>query len=117
MIINNVGRKGAIFGDGIMLRSKAFPISHAFKYRGRVAIISDILKTIRDSSGKWKRKTQIMQSANLNYDQVNKYLALLTSYGYIEAERSEIHRGFIYRATSKGLNFVRFLEAENFRLR
>ena len=90
---------------------------HGFKYRDRVSIISDILKTVKGSSRKGKRKTQIMQSANLNYDQVNKYLALLISNGYIEAERSEIRRGPVYRATSKGLDFVKFLEAENLRLR
>jgi len=87
-----------------------------FKYRDRVSIISDILKTVKNSSSKGKRKTQIMQSANLNYDQVNKYLALLISNGYIEKERSEIHGGLVYRATGKGLNFVRFFEAENLRL-
>jgi len=87
-----------------------------FKYRDRVSIISDILMTVKDSSGKGRRKTQIMQSANLNFDQVNKYLAWLISNGYIEAEHSEIHRGPMYRATSKGLNFVKFLEAEHLRL-
>lgn len=88
-----------------------------FKYRDRVSIISDILKTVKYSSGKGKRKTQIMQSANLNYDQVNKYLALLISNGYIAAEHSEINRGAVYRATSKGLDFVKILEAENLMLR
>jgi len=91
--------------------------SYEFKYRGRVSIIGDILKTVRDSSGKGKRKTQIMQSANLNYDQVNKYLAFLISNGYIKVERSEMHGGPVYRATSKGLNFVKLLlEAESLRL-
>ena len=88
-----------------------------FKYRDRLSIISDILKTVKNSPGKGRRKTQIMQSANLNYDQVNKYLALLMSNGYIEAELSEMHEGPVYKATSKGLNFVKILEAENLRLR
>ena len=87
-----------------------------FKYRDRVSIIGDILKTVKQPSGKGKKKTQIMQSANLNYDQINKYLALLISNGYIKAERSEIHERPVYRATSKGLNFVETLEAENLRL-
>ena len=89
----------------------------AFKYRDRVTIIGDILKTVKNSSGKGKRKTQIMQSANLNYDQVNKYLALLISNGYLKPECSEIHKGPVYRATSKGLDFVKFLEAEGLGLR
>jgi len=57
-----------------------------------------------------------MQSANLNYDQINKYLALLISNGYIKAERSQIHGGSVYRATSKGLDFVEVLETQNLRL-
>jgi len=81
-----------------------------------VSIISDILRSVRDSTPKGKRKTQIMQSANLNYDQINKYLSFLLSNGYIEAGRSDVHGGPVYRATSKGLNFVKFLEAENLRL-
>jgi len=89
---------------------------HEFKYRDRVSIISDILKTVKNSSRKGKRKTQIMQSANLNYDQINKYLALLISNGYIKAERSQIHGGSVYRATSKGLDFVEVLETQNLRL-
>jgi len=81
-----------------------------------MSIISDILKTVTNSSGKGKRKTQIMQSANLNFDQVNKYLSFLISNGYIRIERSEMYRGSVYRATSKGLNFVKLLEAENLRM-
>jgi len=90
---------------------------YEFKYRDRLSIIGDILRTVKDSSGKGKRKTQIMQSANLNFDQANKYLAFLISNGYMKAERSEMHEGLVYRATSKGLNFVKTLEAENLRLR
>lgn len=90
---------------------------YGFKYRDRVTIIGDILKTIIYSSRKRRRKTQIMLSAKLNYGQVNKYLALLITNGYIEAERSEMHRGPVYRVTSKGLNFVKIVEAENLRLR
>ena len=90
---------------------------HEFKYRDRVSIISDILTTVKNSSRKGKKKTQIMQSANLNYDQVNKYLALLINNGYIRAESSEVHRGPIYTTTSKGLDFVKTLESENLTLR
>ena len=58
-----------------------------------------------------------MQSANLNYDQVNKYLSFLINNGYIRIEYSEMHGGRVYRTTSKGLNFVKFLEAENLRIK
>jgi len=87
-----------------------------FKYRDRISIISDILRTVTNTSGKGKRKTQIMQSANLNYDQVNKYLSFLINNGYIKIEHSEIYGRPVYRATSKGLNFVKFLETENLRV-
>ena len=89
---------------------------YEFKYRDRVSIMGDILKTVTNSGkGRGKRKTQIMQGANLNFDQVNKYLGWLISNGYIEAEHSEIH-GPVYRVTSKGLNFVKVLDAGNLRL-
>jgi predicted transcriptional regulator len=117
MLINSL--KGASFGEGLLMLR--FPPSsqdlREFKYRDRVSIIGDILETVKNSPRKGKRKTQIMQSANLNYDQINKYLGLLITNGYIEAERSEIHRGLVYRVTSRGLDFVKVLEAENLRLR
>jgi len=89
---------------------------YEFKYRDRTSIISDILKTVTNSAGKGKRKTQIMQSANLNFDQVNKYLSFLIGNGYLKIECPEIHGGPVYRATSKGLNFVKFLETEKLRV-
>jgi len=116
MPINSL--KGASFG-GALFRLELSSFSkdlHEFKYRDRVSIIGDILKTVKNSSKKGKRKTQIMQSANLNFDQVNKYLALLITNGYIKVERLEIRRGFVYRMTSKGLDFVKVLEGENLRL-
>ena len=114
-MINNLY---ALSGEGrFTLR---FPSSsqelYEFKYRDRMSIISDILRTVTNSSGKGKRKTQIMQSANLNFDQVNKYLSFLISNGYIRIERSEVYRGPVYRATSKGLNFVKLPEAQNLRI-
>ena len=113
MVIDNL--KVALFREGrFRLRFPSSSQDFEFKYRDRVSIISDILRTVKDS-GKGKRKTQIMQSANLNYDQVNKYLAWLIINGYLRTEHS-INGGQIYRATSKGLNFVRLLEAENLRL-
>jgi len=100
-----------------MLKFSSSQELYEFKYRDRVSIISDILKTVTNSGKeKGKRKTQIMQGANLNFDQVNKYLGWLISNGYIEAEHSEIH-GPVYRVTSKGLNFVELLEAESLSLR
>jgi len=81
-----------------------------FQKRDRVTIIADILKSIRYSK-KGRRKTNIMQSANLNYDQLNKYLDLLIRNGYVIVE------GQIYKPTSRGLEFLETIEADYLKLR
>jgi predicted transcriptional regulator len=91
--------------------------SRNFKYRDRVSIIGDILMSIKNSAEKGKKKTQIMQSANLNYDQANKYLALMISNDYIREENTPTRRERLFKATSKGLNFIEILESENLTLR
>jgi predicted transcriptional regulator len=52
----------------------------SFKYRDRVTIFKDVLKTIKkcDDGG---RKYTIMTHASLSYDQLNKYLLFLTNIG------------------------------------
>jgi len=81
-----------------------------FKYRDRRTIIGDILGTVhREPRG--KTKTSIMRGANLNFDQVNKYLQLLILRGLIKVDvpirSQEIAR---YRVTEKGLQLTRTLE-------
>jgi len=83
-----------------MLDLKPYPVSHAFKYRGRVTIIFDILRSVKNSRG-GKRKTQIMQSANLNYAQTKKYLNYLTDCGFLMITDRQI-----YVITSKGSEFI-----------
>jgi predicted transcriptional regulator len=78
-----------------------------FKYRDRASIIRDILETIsRDPKG--KTKTSIMRGANLNFEQVNKYLDFLIVCDAIRAadplKSQELAR---YRLTRKGLKFLR----------
>lgn len=89
-----------------MLRSKSFPISHAFKYRDRVAIIGDILKTVKNSK-EGRRKTQIMQSANLNYIQTKKYLNYLLSWGFLVVTERET-----YVITKEGSRFLQLVEVQ-----
>jgi len=89
-----------------MLELKPCPVSHAFKYRDRVTIIFDILKSVKNSRG-GKRKTQIMQSANLNYTQTKKYLNYLTSFGFLM-----VTDGQIYRITSEGSKFLLLAEIQ-----
>jgi len=82
-----------------------------FKKRDGAEIIADILKAVGESS-KGKRKTNIMQSANLSYDQVNKYLDLLLRNGYVILDD-----GFVYKPTGRGLRFLENLQAEYLKMR
>ncbi|UCG37472.1 MAG: hypothetical protein JSV64_04165 [Candidatus Bathyarchaeota archaeon] len=79
----------------------------SFKYRDRITIFKDVLKTIKrcDEGG---RKYTIMRRASLSYDQLNKYLLFLTNMGYIK----EIPEpdGRKYQVTEKGSVFLRSLE-------
>ena len=83
----------------------------AFGKRDKVTIMIDILKTAKDSR-EGKRKTQIIQSANLNYYQVNKYLHLLMINGFILIDGANR-----YRVTDRGLRFVKTLESLNLTLK
>ncbi|MGD8564927.1 MAG: winged helix-turn-helix domain-containing protein [Candidatus Bathyarchaeota archaeon] len=83
-----------------MLRLEHSPPSHVFKYRDRVTIIIDILNSIRRSR-QGKKKTQIMQSANLNYGQMKRYLDYLTNQGFLEVNGRRT-----YVLTSKGSEFL-----------
>jgi len=81
-----------------------------FKKRDRATIIADILKSIRFNTN-GRRKTNIMQSANLSTDQMNKYLDLLIRNGYI------IEDGRMYKPTSRGLRFLENLETDYLKLK
>lgn len=80
--------------------------SHAFKYRDRMTIMSDILKAVKDSR-KGRRKTQIMQSANLNYIQTKKYLNYLLHHGFLVVTEKET-----YLITEKGSRFLGWIEVQ-----
>jgi len=79
-------------------------IFNAFKYRDRTTIIGDILKGLKDSKD-GKKKTQIMQSANLNCIQFDKYMRYLLKCGFI----SFTDKGRI-DITVDGAKFLVFLE-------
>jgi len=89
-----------------MLRSKSLTISHTFKYRDRISIIGDILETVKNSR-KGRRKTQIMQSANLNYTQTKKYLDYLLDCGYLMVTERET-----YTITNKGSRFLQLVDLQ-----
>ncbi len=81
-----------------------------FKKRDRATIIADILKSIRFNP-QGRRKTNIMQSANLSTDQMNKYLDLLIRNGYVIVD------GYLYKPTSRGLRLLQNLETEYLKLK
>ena len=94
----------------MFLRSDLLRMS-TFGKRDRVTIIMDILKSARGSR-EGKRKTQILQSANLNYRQVNKYLYLLLANGFVFVDGENR-----IRITNKGIQFVKTLESLQITLR
>lgn len=79
----------------------------SFKYRDRVSIFRDVLKTIKrpDNSG---RKYSIMKHASLSYDQLSRYLVFLTNMGYIKEIAEPF--GKKYEVTKQGLTFLKSLE-------
>jgi predicted transcriptional regulator len=81
-----------------------------FKKRDRATIIANILESIRFNP-KGRRKTNIMQSANLSYEQLNKYLDLLIRNGYVIVE------GQMFKPTSKGLEFLQVIRADYLKLK
>jgi len=81
-------------------------VLNAFKYRDRMTIIGEILKSIRNSKG-GKKKTQIMQSANLNYVQLDKYMRYLLHCGFLKLT----NEGNI-DITDAGAKFLLFIEVQ-----
>ena len=79
----------------------------SFKYRDRVTIFRDVLKTIKQSE-RGGRKYTIMKHASLSYDQLSKYLIFLTNNGYVR-EIAESY-GKKYEVTDKGSVFLKGLE-------
>ena len=94
-----------LYGFRVLLR---LPLN-IFKYRDRYTIVGDILKSIAKSN-RGVRKTQIMQSANLNTDLLNKYLDLLIRNNFI------IIDGYAYKLTRRGIAFLQNIETETMQL-
>ena len=69
--------------------------------RGRTQIIADILHHCKEN----KRKSHVMQKANLNFDQVSHYLGNLLGRGLV-VEQDLSEDGKIYRTTDKGREFL-----------
>lgn len=84
----------------------SYSLLNAFKYRDRMTIIGDILKSIK-ASRNGRKLSQIMQSANLNYIQTKKYLNYLLNCGFLIVTEKET-----YAITSNGLKFLQFVEIQ-----
>ena len=70
-----------------------------FVYRGRTEIIASVLEGAREG----KSKTHLMYAANLDFRGLKKYLEYLISKDFVEREEDE---PYLYRTTSKGLDFL-----------
>jgi predicted transcriptional regulator len=82
-------------------------IAYAFKYRDRSGIMRDILSSVI-ATREGRKKTQIMQSANLNYSQTMKYLHFMTNYGYLAFTQRET-----YVITEKGCRLLQLIEVQD----
>jgi len=78
------------------------------KRRDRHDIVVEILKTAMDG----KIKTHIMYKAKLSYDQLNKYLELLSRKGFLENYTIKRRNNDLkmYRTTQKGLQLIKDFE-------
>lgn len=79
------------------------------KRRDRHDIIVEILKTARNG----KIKTHIMYKAKLSYAQVNEYLPLLVTKGFLEpfTVKQRKIRKRVYRTTEKGIKLLENFES------
>jgi len=94
----------------LCLQSFLFPsILRSFKYRDRVTIIGDILKSVR-MAREGKKLSQIMQSANLNYVQTKKYLNYLLNCGFLVYTQKET-----YAITPDGSRYLQLIEIQKMR--
>jgi predicted transcriptional regulator len=88
---------------------RLFP-AYLFAKRDRVSICVAILETLKNRR-EGRRKTNIMQSANLSTDQVSKYLQLLYLNGMVKKD------GSIYQVTRRGVEFLETFERLNLKLK
>lgn len=89
-----------------MLRTGSSTVLRGFKYRDRMSIVGDILQSVKNSR-EGRKKTQIMQSANLNYIQTKKYISYLLDCGFLGITEKET-----YVITKKGSRFLQLVEVQ-----
>jgi predicted transcriptional regulator len=72
------------------------------KYRGHFEIIALLLEAVKDTDA---TGFSIMKHANVNCNQLKKYLQALTEIGFIEVDK-KVDR-CLYKTSEKGLDFLR----------
>ena len=73
--------------------------------RSNIEIIGDMLRVGANGAG----KTEIMYSANMSYSQLQKYLSLLISQGFVD--RLEVGNPVVtYRVTERGSTLLRSID-------
>lgn len=78
--------------------------------RSNIEIIGDMLRVgANGGNGNGAGKTEIMYSANMSYSQLQKYLGLLMSQGFID--RLEVGNPVVtYRVTEKGSTLLQSID-------
>ena len=89
------------------------------EYRGRDAIIADMLRNVNDSQGEGATKTSIMYKSYLSYKQLIEYLSFLVENSFVDEfpkhtkSNSSIQKN-VYKITGRGLRLLQiFQEIEN----
>jgi predicted transcriptional regulator len=73
--------------------------------RSNIEIIGDMLRIGANGAG----KTEIMYSANMSYSQLQKYLSMLISQGFVD--RLEVGNPMVtYRVTERGSTLLRSID-------
>lgn len=76
--------------------------------RSNIEIIGDMLR-VGANGANGAGKTEIMYSANMSYSQLQKYLSMLISHGFID--RLEVGNPVVtYRVTERGSTLLRSID-------
>ena len=76
-------------------------------YRNATDIVAQILKSAQDSNDGRITKPQLMYKAFLSFEQLNKYLPMLTDSGLLDYD-DESER--YYKVTDKGMKFLKMYD-------
>lgn len=78
-------------------------LTSSFKRRSSLAICLTVLKAAKNGV----RKTHLLSSASMSYEQLTKYIGFLKAFGFIE------EYGNSYHTTGKGLELIEEYESSS----